>query len=301
MRPASPSAARQGGRQGVGTSASHDVIVRLVRAIPQAVKILVGVLAAIALLFGLGMLAVIHSRRRLARQRTALLDDVDLLQRALLPAPAPTVGPVAVSAAFAPAEGLAAGGDFYDIFQLEDGRVAAFLGDICGHGRVAVEKAALARFTLRTLLSRGGSLADAFAEADRLLAHDLDGLFATVIAVRLSADGRHAETVSAGHEPPIRLGGDDPPLDTGPALGFNLGLSGWPEAGFDLAAEETLVLFSDGLVEARLPDGALVGRDRLAGIVAEARSAEQVIARLRELSAVDDDLACLTISRRKTV
>ena len=111
--------------------------------------------ASSAIAIALAINAYWQSRRRVAleAQRAELLDDIGLLSRALLPAMPEGLGGVAVSAAYRPADGPAAGGDFYDVFTLGEERVCVLLGDVSGHGRESVTQAALARYTLRTLLA----------------------------------------------------------------------------------------------------------------------------------------------------
>ena len=80
---------------------------------------------------------------------------------------------VSVSAAYRPADGPAAGGDFYDVFTIGEERICVLLGDVSGHGRESVSQAALARYTLRTLLAAGHGPGEALARADVLLERDL--------------------------------------------------------------------------------------------------------------------------------
>ena len=114
--------------------------------------------AVIAALMALNAYLQSRRARSLAGQRAALLSDVGVLQDALLPTVPGNIGELDVSVAYRPAQGLAAGGDFFDVFSISSGRTGIIIGDVSGHGRESVINAALVRYTLRTLMGEGHPL-----------------------------------------------------------------------------------------------------------------------------------------------
>jgi len=277
---------------------AQDVI-DLVEALPPA--ILWSLLGIIAVALGLAANAYRLSRQRTAleAQRGELLDDIGLLSRALLP-PVPELDGLAVSAAYRPADGPAAGGDFYDVFALDDDRVGILLGDVSGHGRDAVTLAALARYTLRTLLAAGHAPGDALAQADRLLERELRPRFVTVIAAVYDRRTTRLTYAKAGHAPPIIIGmPHDPDAET-PACPIGVGIgSEWLEYHVELADGVSVCLVTDGFEVARR-DGARLGRAEVERLVA-AQDRPDAACLLNDLDAladqVCDDTAAIVVAR----
>ncbi len=181
-------------------------------------RILVGVLLALSLALGVRSRLMALRARRLERQRAQLLEDVGLLQAALLPVPPARLGPVSTSAAYRPADGPGAGGDFYDVFALEDGRLAVIVGDVSGHGRQALPHTALVRFTLRAYLEAGLSPRLAVQTAGTVLDRQLGESFATVVAATYHPRERILSYSCAGHPPPLVIGSTAQADAPGPAF-----------------------------------------------------------------------------------
>jgi chemotaxis family two-component system sensor kinase Cph1 len=107
-----------------------------------------------------------------------------------------------VSVAYRPADGPAAGGDFYDVFALSDGRVAIVLGDVSGHGRAALARAAQKRYTLRAYVEAGLKPRAALRLAGSVLGTVPDDLFTTAaIAVHDPSTASLTYATAATHSP----------------------------------------------------------------------------------------------------
>jgi hypothetical protein len=274
-------------------------VIDLVDALPPAILWSLLGIAAIAL--GLAGNAYWQSRQRLTleAQRRALIDDIGLLSRALLP-PVPELDGLTVSAAYRPADGPAAGGDFYDVFRLDDDRVGVLLGDVSGHGRDSVTLAALSRYTLRTLLAAGLGPGDALARADRLLERDVRPHFVTVIAAVYDARTTRLTYAKAGHAPPIVIGAAHDPAAETPACPIGAGVGEtWPEYHVELAEGVSVCLVTDGLEEAKR-NGARLGRGEVERLVAahDRPDAQRLLSEVDALADhVSDDTAAVVLAR----
>ncbi|MFI1015868.1 PP2C family protein-serine/threonine phosphatase [Streptomyces sp. NPDC020965] len=200
-------------------------------------------------------------------QRAALARD---LQACLLLPELPTLPGAELATYYHPAgEGLQIGGDFYDVFSLEDGSWALMLGDVCGRGALAATTTALVRHTARAVASfLPGREAVVQAVNHALIKrHGSHGTgFVTLIYGHFTPTrtGLATELVRAGHTLPLHLTADGthPVNSDGPLLGVLPGPR-LVSRRINLAPGESLVLYTDGITEARNSANELFDEDRL--------------------------------------
>lgn len=301
LEPGDTAARGATGQRGPVSGLAEDVV-ELVRALPAA--LLWALLGIGALALGLAVNAFWQSRQRAAleAQRAVLLDDIGLLSSALLPPVPEVLDGIAVSAAYRPADGPAAGGDFYDVFRLDEHRLGVLLGDVSGHGRDSVTQAALARYTLRTLLAAGHPPGETLARADRLLVRDLRPHFVTVIAAEYDARTAELRYAKAGHAPPIVLGTSHDADAESPACPLGLGLGDeWPEFSLRLTDGASVCLYTDGLEDARR-NGTRLGRENVERLLAarETPDAAHLLGDLADVAdRIADDTAAVVLRHRR--
>jgi hypothetical protein len=276
-------------------------ITRIVDVVPAPLRALVGVLLVLAFALGLRSRVVAVRARRLERQRAQLLEDVGLLQAALLPVTPARLGPVGTSAAYRPADGPGAGGDFYDVFALEDGRLAVIVGDVSGHGRQALPHTALVRFTLRAYLEAGLSPRDAVQTAGAVLERQLGDSFVTVAAATYQPRDRLLVYACAGHPPPIVLGARPIApitLCASPPIGVGM-RTGSRQTVVSLPGRAQVCFHTDGVTDARVGHE-LFGEHRVQRALAELgprATASALLDRVvGETSARPDDMAACVLS-----
>ena len=173
-----------------------------------------------------------------------------LLQRSLLPKRLVDVMGVSTAARYLPASDEV-GGDWYDVFELPHGRLGIAIGDVVGHGVKAAALMGQLRTALHAYAIEDHSPGRTLAMVDRFL----DGMpgyeIATAAYAVLDPESGAVRLASAGHLPPIVVGDGAArlvELTPAPPLGaFPYGRS--QEHEMSLAAGETLVFYTDGLVE----------------------------------------------------
>lgn len=275
-------------------------IPRFVKDVPAALKFALAVSGVLSLLLGFGYLVTMIRNRSLDRQRRDLLQEVGLLQSALLPPVPDHVGGLRTSVAYRPADGPGAGGDFYDVLPLPGGRVGFILGDVSGHGRGALARTAFMRYTLRAYLEAGLEPRVALQVAGRVIDENLGGDFATVLLAVHDPETGSLTYATAGHPAPLVVGpqphdpvtaGSSPPIGVGVRTGLR-------QTTVPLVSGSVAAMFTDGLLEART-EGGLLGRDRLAELLEElgddatARGLVQSVN--REARVMSDDIAAVVI------
>ena len=221
------------------------------------------------------------------------------LQHAILgPAHLPGGFAVRYQAASRP---LQVGGDWYDVVDLEDGRIALVVGDCVGHGLAAATVMGQVRSACRALLLGDPSPGAALAGMDRFAARLPGAQCTTAVCAVLNPDTGELVYSSAGHPPPILVYADGTTqnLDDGHTIALGI-RPDWsrPEAHLIMPARATLVLYTDGLVERRrtaldarhLPVAALV-QDGRASTLNDL--ANQIMSRLAPSGGYQDDVALL--------
>lgn len=273
----------------------------IVEVVPEPIKVLLAALGILSLVLG-GVYTLTAARaRRLARQRSDLLQEVGLLQTALLPPVPATVGAVRTSVAYQPSDGPGAGGDFYDALTLPGGRAAFILGDVSGHGRQALARTAFMRYTMRAYLEAGLEPRVALQVAGRVVDDHLGGDFATVVLAVHDPQSGSITYACAGHPAPIIVGPTRPePVLAASSPPIGLGLrTGVRQTTAPLPPGSVVCLYTDGLAEARTERGVL-GRPRLGDIVAELGrdvTAQELLDHVAsEARLVSDDMATVVLT-----
>ncbi len=221
----------------------------------------------------------------------------DTLQRSLLPSQLPAVPGVELAARYRPGgDHAVVGGDTYDVMPLPDGGWMVLVADVCGTGPVAAASTALTRHTARAVAADSEPAEILSAIDAALLRESADGPpgFVTACCLFLypGPAGAQARLALAGHPPPMLRRRDGTVLQVGrcgPPLGV-LPEADWTETLLELGAGDTLVLFTDGVTEARDASGQQFGEEALADLLAAAGGSAEATAQAVH-AAVDRQLA----------
>jgi serine phosphatase RsbU (regulator of sigma subunit)/anti-sigma regulatory factor (Ser/Thr protein kinase) len=244
--------------------------------------------------------ALAIDKARLSEERAV----TEVMQRALLPDALPQVPGLRLSAKYLPAgSGIKIGGDWYDVFQLGNGRMTFVIGDVVGRGVLAASVMAEIRTALRAYLMEGHPLSQVMSQLNDLLISMGRDRSATAAILQLDLQTGELEGVSAGHLPPLLIAPDGDArfleLPSGVPLGF--GAAGeYPSRRHLFPVGGALVLYTDGLVERRGESideglGRLLEAGKHAASGEEASFADRVYLKLAEHTSLDDDIALLAI------
>jgi serine phosphatase RsbU (regulator of sigma subunit)/anti-sigma regulatory factor (Ser/Thr protein kinase) len=234
-------------------------------------------------------IAVALRNARLFRDRDAV---AHVLSAGLAPDQAPVVGGCHVAVRYRPAgEGVEAGGDFYEAVDTPAG-VILFIGDVAGKGAAAAALSAVSRVTLRTAARLTGDARAALDELNHALRGRDEMSLCTVAAVEMPPElPGTASVLRAGHPPPlvVREGRPSAVGRSGPLLGA-VEAADWPAEPVHLWPGDALVLYTDGVLDAALPDGTRFGEARLHSLVSESGDDPDAI-----VAALDEALADLRL------
>lgn len=237
------------------------------------------------------------------REERLLAAENSRLEKGLLPRPLLLTDFVSCASHYRPGRAKAVlGGDFFDVVETDDGTVRAIIGDVMGHGPDEAALGVHLRVAWRGLVLAGVSPEKILTTMSRLLeAESQGGIFVTVCDVTLHPD-LSLDVRVAGHPPPLRcVDGAAAYLDV--AYGAPLGVrdepeqQGWPVSHSQLEPGASLVLYTDGLLDAYRQVDSLtsVGLDELVVVTTEALAAGESLDRLLStvvrrapMQAVDD-------------
>ena len=236
-----------------------------------------------------------------------------VLEDSLRPPGLPAIPGVEVATSFrSSAEHLEIGGDFFDAHGADDDWIVV-LGDVCGKGVDAAVLNSRARQSIRTAARFDRSPGRILSTLNEVLYDDASDKFVTVVCARLrpQPDGTvTAQVAVAGHPAPLVVRSDgtvEQPSVSGRLAGVIRHDDRYEEVGFELGPGDAMVLFSDGIYEAKGADGRLYGMDRLrqvvsryagAGAVAMCEAIEQdVVEHLQGFA--HDDMTALVVAPRR--
>src|SRR5215216_336709 len=227
------------------------------------------------------------------------------IQQASLPKEVPDLEGWQISPFYQPAREV--GGDFYDFLELIDGRLGIVVGDATGKGVPAALVMSSTRSMLRALARASNSPGEVLEQVNDLLVSDIpSNMFVTCFYAILEPESGRLSYANAGHDLPyVRHGSDTEELRArGMPLGLMPGMN-YEEKEVILQVGESVLFYSDGLVEAHDPKGEMFGFPRLRELVAEhgeERSLGEVL--LKELYSFvgegweqEDDITLLTLRR----
>jgi PAS domain S-box-containing protein len=247
------------------------------------------------------------------RAESEVRELADTLQRSLLPSLLPVVPGLELAARYQPGGGsVLVGGDTYDVAPLPDGRWMVLIADVCGTGAEAAAVTALTRHTARAAAANSGDPADVLAAVHAALLHEQAGgplRFVTACCLVLEpADGAVRARLSiAGHPRPLlrRDGSWEEVGVVGRPLGVGEDTS-FQAVTVHLDPGASLVLYTDGVTEARDAAGVQLGEDGLVdvlgrpGLVSPQRIVDTIAATVAERVHGSrheaDDLAVLALT-----
>ncbi len=197
-----------------------------------------------------------HVRKIAERERQRVeLETARRIQSSILPALPATLGGVALAHIYLPATEV--GGDFYDVLELGDGRLAVAIGDVAGHGVSSGLIMSMARAALAVQVTFQPEVEAVFGTLNRIVFESADRRLLTTLCYAILDPARRSFTwACAGHLFPYRVSRRGA-VEALESIAYPLGVRALLEVevrSCELAAGDSLFLASDGLVEARRVD-----------------------------------------------
>jgi Stage II sporulation protein E (SpoIIE) len=245
---------------------------------------------------GFIIVSVAEARRRIRIETEKAAIETELaaareIQRIMVPQELPPAPGYAIESIYRPAAQV--GGDFFQVIPLGDGQTLVVIGDVSGKGLSAAMIVSMLIGMLRAITSISRDPSRILAELNNMLFEHKHSGFVTCLAARLDPSGR-VTVANAGHLAPW-LNGDEIAF-TG-SLPLSVVASAEPEqVVFEMRSGDRLTLLTDGVVEARDPQGVLFGFDRTQSALLQDPS-PLALAEAAIHHGQDDDLTVISILR----
>ena len=217
-------------------------------------------------------IAEARAERRRDRKQERDFEEARLIQRGLLPTASPQVPGIDVAVSWQPADGV--GGDCFDTIGFGHA-IGVSVADIAGKGLPAALLMSNLQAAVRAFAQDAAAPSSICASVNRLLCRNMaPGRFATFFYARIDGAARRLVYSNAGHNPPLHI------ASTGAVTTMSVGgmvLGVFPDTGYDqaelpLSRGDRLVFYTDGITEARDPNGEEYGEERLMAIALDART-----------------------------
>jgi serine phosphatase RsbU (regulator of sigma subunit) len=260
---------------------------------------------------------LVRQQQRQAQERERIEQELRvarLIQQTLLPKEVPDLEGYKLAAYYQPAREV--GGDFYDFLKLDDEHLGLVVGDVTDKGVPAAIVMATTRTMLRASAQRLDSPGEVLKRVNDVIVRDIPpNMFITCLYAILNLESGVLRYANAGHDLPYRrrrrsseAGGAEELRATGMPLGLLPGMS-YEEKEIVLARGDSVLFYSDGLVEAHDPHRQMFGFPRLQGLVGAHRSDGPAMVNflLSELARFtgeeweqEDDITLVTLDRSET-
>jgi serine phosphatase RsbU (regulator of sigma subunit) len=258
---------------------------------------------------------LVRQQQQQAQERERIEQELRiarLIQQTLLPKHVPDLPGYQLAAFYQPAREV--GGDFYDFLELDDGHLGLVVGDVTDKGVPAAIVMATTRTMLRASAQRLDSPGEVLKRVNDVIVRDIPpNMFITCLYAILDPETGLLRYANAGHDLPYRRrtsssGGAEELRATGMPLGLLPGMS-YEEKEIVLERGDSVLFYSDGLVEAHDPQREMFGFPRLQGLVGAHRSDGPAMVNflLSELARFtgeeweqEDDITLVTLDRSET-
>jgi serine phosphatase RsbU (regulator of sigma subunit) len=259
---------------------------------------------------------LVRQQQQQAQERERIEQELRvarLIQQTLLPKHVPDLPGYQLAAYYQPAREV--GGDFYDFLDLESGHLGLIVGDVTDKGVPAAIVMATTRTMLRASAQRLDSPGEVLKRVNDVIVRDIPpNMFITCLYAILDPESGLLRFANAGHDLPYRRrrtsnsGGAEELRATGMPLGLLPSMS-YEEKEIVLERGDSVLFYSDGLVEAHDPQREMFGFPRLQGLVGAHRSDGPAMVNflLSELARFtgdqweqEDDITLVTLDRSET-